>query len=235
MSLVLTLKGRDGIVIASDSRATIGDPRGLVTANDTVKKLFKVNDKVIMGVAGEANLGISIVHEILQDDKITQTTDLKSTMNAIRNKAFSLLKQWLDNPEVITPQGIIKRWPQILFLVAGYDENNPNMYILNSHHFFAPELSTLNFAAIGVVPLAVYLLNRLHDPRAKVDSLKLLAAYCIMETASQDGKVGGPIQMLVLSPNKVEEVPNEEIDALAQEASKHNEMLRKAFYEEGEE
>ena len=121
MSLVLALKGADGIVMASDSRATIGDPRGLVTANDTVQKIFKVNDRVIMGVAGEANIGVSIVQEILNDSAITSEQGLKATVTKIREKSLRLLNQWLGQREVIAPQAIINRWPTILFLVAGYD------------------------------------------------------------------------------------------------------------------
>jgi len=231
MSLVLALKGRDGIVVASDSRATIGDPRGLVTANDTVQKIFKLTDKVVLGIAGEANLGVSIINTVAQKLKEQKSEGLKNVVELVRRVSLELLGSWLGQREVITPQAVISRWPSILYLIAGYDSNNlPNMYILNSVHNFAPELSTLNFAAIGVVPLAVYLLNRLHDPSASVETLKLLATYCIIETASQDGKVGGPIQMMVVTPKETIKVEEKEIEALVQKAEKHNNMLREAFY-----
>ena len=54
-----------------------------------------------------------------------------------------------------------------------------------------------------------------------------------METASQDGKVGGPIQMMVVTPKGVQQISEHDIEKLTQEAAKYNDMLRKAFYGEG--
>ena len=41
MTLALAIVAVDGIAVASDSRGTIGDPRGLTAVNDTQQKLFK--------------------------------------------------------------------------------------------------------------------------------------------------------------------------------------------------
>jgi hypothetical protein len=49
-----------------------------------------------------------------------------------------------------------------------------------------------------VAQYALYLLNRLYDPESVIWNLRYLAAYLITETASQDGKVGGSVQMATL-------------------------------------
>jgi len=88
-------------------------------------------------------------------------------------------------------------------LLAGYDAGHrPKILNLGSPSpfNFAPNLSTTGFGAAGIVPLAVYLLNRLYRRGLDLEIAKDLATYCIAETASQDGKVGGPIRLAVTTP-----------------------------------
>jgi hypothetical protein len=49
MTLVATLEGKNGLVMAADSRGTIGDPRGLTAINDTQTKLFRLASGVVSG------------------------------------------------------------------------------------------------------------------------------------------------------------------------------------------
>ena len=58
---------------------------------------------------------------------------------------------------------------------------------------------------------AVYLLNRLYSSDMVVEELEHLAAYVISETASQDGKVGGPIQMAVITSQSSHRLNTEEL------------------------
>jgi hypothetical protein len=64
---------------------------------------------------------------------------------------------------------------------------------------FAPMLHNYGFGVDGVAQYALYLLNRLYDPAFVMGDLECLAAYIIAETASQDGKVGGAIQMATIA------------------------------------
>jgi 20S proteasome alpha/beta subunit len=98
MSLAIAIQTRDGIVIASDSRGTFGDPRGVTGANDTIQKLYGLSKHAAIAVAGANEIGAT-------------------------------------------------------------------------------------------------LLNRLYSREMNLSSATELAAYCISETATQDGKVGGPIQI----------------------------------------
>jgi len=41
MTLTVCIEGSDGMVLASDSRGTFGDPRGLTAQNDTIKKIIR--------------------------------------------------------------------------------------------------------------------------------------------------------------------------------------------------
>jgi hypothetical protein len=91
-------------------------------------------------------------------------------------------------------------------------------------------LSTTGFAAIGVVHYALYHLNRLYRRDISLDVAKDLAAYCIEETASQDGKVGGPLRMAIVRPKQETEiVGDDEIAKLGRRVDAHREALRKSF------
>ena len=57
MSLLVVLKGKDGLVLAADSRGTFGDPRGITAQNDNQKKAHILSPHVAVLAAGSAELG----------------------------------------------------------------------------------------------------------------------------------------------------------------------------------
>ena len=64
MSLLVALSGRDGIVVASDSRGTFGDPRAITAQNDSQKKLYVVSKRAAILVAGSGELGASVMAQV---------------------------------------------------------------------------------------------------------------------------------------------------------------------------
>jgi 20S proteasome alpha/beta subunit len=77
----------------------------------------------------------------------------------------------------------------------------PRIYQLPSETDFAPMLNAHGFALAGIAQYALYLLNRLYEPDRSVEELQALAVYVINETASQDGKVGGPVKVVIITPD----------------------------------
>lgn len=53
MTLTICIVAKDGIVLASDSRAS-----SFLTSNDTVKKIFKLDDHNAVGIAGDGSLAM---------------------------------------------------------------------------------------------------------------------------------------------------------------------------------
>jgi 20S proteasome alpha/beta subunit len=85
---------------------------------------------------------------------------------------------------------------------------------------------------MGQVPYALYLLNRLYEANRKTqEELAPLAVYTISETASQDGKVGGPIRVVVVSPSGSKELSNEEVNDIVSRNRTKTTTLRNSFYE----
>lgn len=53
MTLTICIVAKDGIVLASDSRAS-----SFLTSNDTVKKIFKLDEHNAVGIAGDGPLAM---------------------------------------------------------------------------------------------------------------------------------------------------------------------------------
>lgn len=105
------------------------------------------------------------------------------------------------------------------------------MYQLQSPLDFAPTLHNYGFALAGVAQYALYLLNRLYRPNSTVNQLKALATYVITETAGQDGKVGGRVQLATISPGDgCKELKPEDVDEIVKHNDNRSKALQDSFY-----
>jgi 20S proteasome alpha/beta subunit len=70
----------------------------------------------------------------------------------------------------------------------------------------------------------------LYENDLSVEQLIPLAAYVITETASQDGKVGGRVQMATITPDAgCIELRQEEVDGIVAKNQAVNKSLRELF------
>lgn len=226
MSLVVALKAQGGIVLAADSRGTIGDPRGLTAINDTQVKISAFG-KCGIGLAGASEMGNTLLDELRKKNFHAngQADELAMT---VANECATLFSNWFKD---IPPD---KR-PGVVFGLAGYrsvgeGSRFPLIYMLASQFNFAPQMFGDNPCLLGVPQYAVYLVHRYYDPRISLDKAKALAEYLITETASQDPKVGGPIKMASITPDMgYEELTQQQIDQIHQSNDQLNARLREFF------
>jgi 20S proteasome alpha/beta subunit len=200
MSLLVCFVGTDGLVLATDSRGTFGDPRGITAQNDLIKKLYVANNRVGVLVAGAGDLGSTVVSGFLglPNTAALGVTDLTMALHHYARKQFG---DWFERFAMKSGGAADSRpaRPDLNFIVAGFDLNREaKIFRLSSSLDFAPMLHNYGFGIDGIAQYALYLVNRLYDPVATIDDLQYLAAYVITETASQDGKVGGPIQLATI-------------------------------------
>jgi ATP-dependent protease HslVU (ClpYQ) peptidase subunit len=78
MTLIIGIKCKDGVLMASDGAATLGS-MGIPTARQPSDKLAILQDKIIVGVSGFVGLGQRFTNEI---DKLSQDTNFQQK-NAI--------------------------------------------------------------------------------------------------------------------------------------------------------
>ena len=62
MTLAVAIKAADAIIVAADSRGTIGDPRGLTAVNDTQQKLFQFGN-CALALAGSGEVALALLDE----------------------------------------------------------------------------------------------------------------------------------------------------------------------------
>jgi 20S proteasome alpha/beta subunit len=234
MTLAIGIIANDGVALASDSRATIGDPRGPTMANDTVQKVFKITDFCGLAIAGEGGFAISIFDVFLQSLKQKpdyNNLSIDEIVDLLRNTSITKYNEWFPH---LKPQ----ERPFIAMVVCGYRNSagvrldTPLIFSLLSIMHFAPSTDTMGFAAGGIIPLATYLLNRLYTKNdINLKAAVELAAFCIRETASQDGKVGGELQLATFSKDKPFMVYNEkDIEIVKKRCEEFRKHLRNPFY-----
>jgi 20S proteasome alpha/beta subunit len=228
MSLVVALRASGAVIMAADSRGTIGDPRGLTAINDSQEKLFSLGYCGI-GVAGASEMGNALLNE-LQKKNLSAAQDVEQVVATVSQESAECFARWFRD---IAPD---KR-PIVLFTIGGYRAGGTAeamIFMLNSQQNFAPQLFGRNPCMVGVPQYAVYLVHRYYDPGISIEKAKALAEYLIIETASQDPKVGGPVKLAVITPDKgYAALERAEIEAIHRDNEALNKRLREFFLKAG--
>ena len=233
MTLTVALLGRDGIVLASDSRATYGDPRDLTAQDDTQRKIHQIANCSGVLVAGDGG----VFETLLDLYKSTNADgsavrDVKEVAEGIQGIFKETLTKWLA-PTIQGVNAMQFTAPvNIVLTLAGYAASgDPCLYSLHSSDWFVPRIVSAGFVLGGVPQYGLYLMMRLYERERSVEDLKHLSAYAIMETSSQDGKVGGPVQMSVIEPTGgYKEVQPEEVKQIIERNQQRSDALRRSFY-----
>ena len=159
-------------------------------------------------------------------------------LEVLRTTAREQYSSWFPTVAPIVPIALIQTGqvavrPDLAFLVGGYEiDGTPRLFGLGSLFDFAPMLHDYGFAVQGVAQYALYLLNRLYESDRTIQELTSLAVYTITETASQDGKVGGPVSVITIDPGKngCQVMTPEEVQKVYEVNNLRSRALRDSFY-----
>jgi len=243
VTLLVAIKARDGLALAADSRGTFGDPRGVTAQNDSQQKAHVLAPHVAVLAAGSGEVGTVIVQEVANDLQQRALDGVTEVMNVLRDTTRRNYQEWFPSvPAIQAPQlaitGQAPVRPDLAFIVAGYElasegeGNEPKMYQLQAGTDFSPMLHDYGFAVAGVAQYALYLLNRLYEPDRSVQEMTALAVYVITETASQDGKVGGPVNVVQIRPDRgCEGLDEKAVLGVIADNENRSRSLRDSFYE----
>jgi 20S proteasome alpha/beta subunit len=243
VTLLVALKASDGLVLACDSRGTFGDPRGVTAQNDAQRKARILTSHVACLIAGQGELGTTIAKQASEAISTRGVVGVTPVMEVFRETARALYAQWLPHLMPAVPPGVAAMArPDIEVIVAGYEQDDhgnfttPRIYHLVSSLDFPPMLHDYGFALGGIALYALYLLNRLYDAQRSVDELTALAVYAITETASQDGKVGGPVQVVTVAQHGgCNQLDAAAVERVTTENEDRSTALRNSFYRRGTE
>lgn len=229
MTLVVAMKAQGGIILAADSRGTIGDPRGLTAINDSQVKVFALG-RCGVAFAGASEMGATLLDE-WKKKGLDSPNNIDEAMPAVVKESAQSFDTWFGT---IPPD---KR-PGVVMTLAGYrytgQQPEAMVYLMISHTNFAPQLFGNNPCLSGVPQYAVYLMHRYYDPSISLEQARLLSEYLISETASQDPKVGGAIRMAEITPdNGYRELTPEEVVEVQQKNAQLNPNMRQFFLKGG--
>jgi 20S proteasome alpha/beta subunit len=79
------MKAVDGIILAADSRGTIGDPRGLTAINNSQIKIFPLGSSGL-GIAGASEMAAVLLDEFRANGRVIP--DIEQVQN--EKKPFTL-------------------------------------------------------------------------------------------------------------------------------------------------
>lgn len=227
MTLTVALRGRDGLVIAADSRGTIGDPRGLTAVNDSYTKILKLSDYCGIAIAGASELAAKVVDEL---EVVLGRKKLRFA-DEILDETRKLVRMCYDD---WFAKFALQDRPSLGFTLVGYqmvmDDYIPRTYSIVSKADFAPQLSPNGNMLQGVPQYALYLMHRFYSHEMNVSNTARLAAYLIAETATQDPKVGGPIRIATITPNEgYQELEPSIVEEIVAFNNEQSEKLRQFF------
>lgn len=243
MTLLVALKGADGMVLAADSRGTFGDPRGVTAQNDTLQKAHILSPHVAVLTAGSGELGALIIDLVKQEVSAKGVDGASQVLNILRDTVRTRYQDWFGSIPAIQPiaqiqQGQVAGRPDLAFIVGGYElDGTARIFGLGSLFDFPPLLHDYGFAVQGVAQYALYLLNRLYEQNRTIEELAPLCIYVITETASQDGKVGGPVNVITIKPGEegCQSVSPEHVRQIQNTNELRSQALRDSFYRREEE
>lgn len=220
MTLTICIITKDGIVLASDSKAS-----GFLTSNDTVKKIFKLDEHNAVGIAGDGPLAMHFFDII--SPSLNFRVGISNLAEQLRSVGKARFDEWFSHQEP-------DKRPSLTILLAGYTpQTKPEVYSLSSNDNFVPRKSTTGFECIGIPVIANYLLNRLYEPEINSIHAAELATFCIKETGSQDNRVGGPTQVAIFSNTKeYVELSRSEIDKIEKKCDQVRLLQKSYFYPE---
>jgi len=224
MTLTSCIIAKDGVVFASDSKAS-----SFLTSNETVKKIFRLDDNNAVGIAGDGPLAMHFFDLISKELNFKNgISDLAEQLRVLGKRKFN------DFFEHLEP----KDRPSLTILLAGYTlppNSKPAIYQLDSQDNFVPRKSPTGFDCVGIPVIANYILNRLYEKEITTQHASELATFCIKETASQDSRVGGPTQVSTFSNAKqYAEFSRAEIEKIEKKCEQLRITQKGFFYPEDE-
>lgn len=239
MTLIAALEAQDGLVLASDTRGTIGDPRGLTAINDVQQKIFRLSDYCGISVSGASELANSLIDSFMVELEAKKLIDIDPIVSEFFEWGRAMFRKWFGAKSFFAQGNLQDQRPVINFIMAGFNKNGNSkgrIYLLNSMFDFVPQLCTTGHMLAGVPQYAIYLMHRLYNPQMRLENIKNLAAYLIQETATQDPKVGGPIKMAEITlDNGFRELEAGVISEIIKKNDEQNVKLRKFFFSGSEE
>jgi 20S proteasome alpha/beta subunit len=205
MTMVVGAQFEDGIVILSDSRATLVDPKSQkeISHHDAAQKLFPLTKHIVIGFAGSfasfVKAAAAIRRRISKKEKLQHITVLGPKLQNILKEEFKKIR------------GANAAESAVEIVIAGYSKNQTpisNIWVYRSSNHFKPTEISGSFCVIGSGTLVSSFIKEHWEEIKKLPDLKSRADWLIHNLESQLDKkevsnIGGLFQVLLIKKDAV--------------------------------
>jgi len=229
MTLAMALRAYDGLVLATDSRAT----RGPHPSDDTSEKFLQVNrDTAVMtyGLAVPGYTGISRLVETVKSRR-EELTSFRPIASAARSVFQAAHEEWVNAER---ERGHDVPADQIVgFILSGYDSATNQFKI---SHWESPGFQEREYPEGDLLAaqwhVARLLMSKLFFPEISVEQLSELAVFLLVETAISEPAVGGPLQLATITLSQgFQRLHEKDINEILRRSQKPFCAFRKALLE----
>lgn len=188
---------REGIVLASESRATMGS----FIASRAAKKIYKIDDTIGMTTAGAVGDAQSLVRMI----------QVESSLYKMRRRepmSVGATARLLSNILISR-----RYFPFLVQLtLGGTDKLGPRLFSLDA---LGGEIEEKEIVAIGSgSPIAYGVLEAQFKPEMSIDEGSLLAVKAVHNAMKRDAASGEKIELVKITADTYEEISDSDVDKI---------------------
>ncbi|RLE47352.1 MAG: proteasome endopeptidase complex, archaeal, beta subunit [Candidatus Methanomethylicota archaeon] len=188
---------RDGVVLATEKRATMGN----LIASRTAKKIFQIADRVAMTTAGSVGDAQFLARLIKVEANLYEIRrERKLTVRAIATLTSNLLNSYRSFPYLVQ------------LLIGGLDERGGSIYSIDP---IGGAIEEKEVVATGSGSFTAYgVLEDRFTPELTVDEAVELAVRAIYSAMKRDSASGDGIDVVKITKDKFHQLTPEEVDAI---------------------
>ena len=214
MTLCISIKCSDGILLASDSRTVYG--RGVPISRDTNKIHIIEKQGIIGGKIAIVGAGtVAFIDKFIRMFLNTNMVDIAKEIGKDELSLFDIVSKVAEPiasalyDEYVKKRGIVEGTCDLL--IAGYEEEGRvDAFTLYSAGLAEP---VDDFSAIGSgAAYAELFLRYLLPSERKIGNVIKPACYTIQLVGTIDPFVGGKLNLVSITSNKVEDISNQAME-----------------------
>lgn len=191
------LKCEDGVVLATDTRATAG----YEIASKTAQKLYKITDQIGVTVAGSVGDTQELVRSLRAETKYY----LRRERHPIRVRSAAKMAANMFSSA--------RMFPYLAVLVmAGVDDTGSNLYLLNMDGSLIEET---RLATGSGSPVAYGVIESQYNEGMTVDQAIPVAVRALTSAIERDIGTGNDVKVAKITEEGYEELSSEEIEKIS--------------------
>ena len=180
MTTIVAMKSKEGVVLASDRRAS----KGFFIGSKITQKTYKIDDKLAMAIAGQLSDAEYMIKMVKAERKLVELRrgyrlTVRESSRLIANLAYSGLKNY--SPYFVE------------LLVAGVDSLGPHVYSADMSGAVTEE----DYASSGSgSPIAYGVLESGYNQDLTIDEARTLASKAVLAAIERDPGSGNGVDVL---------------------------------------